>query len=202
MFPPTSRGNQWTFSPTLLAKCSRWQFEHTASLPSFDGRVESQHQQVFSVLNVDSNTCYELVSGTKEKGKDSPINGTSTSVGPAMSRSKRQNRGSSWLLEPKNEVLKIPLTTNQRCVSSFSPTVQPFPESSHRADSGGGLRRPSKRVDIDHGQQSRARSDRCRRRHTPARTRRSLWAARVREKRAAVGVAHQDLAGRHPRHLQ
>ena len=70
--------------------------------------------------------------------------------------------------------------------------MQPFLESSHRADSGGGLRRPSKRVDIDHGQQSRARSERCRRRHTPARARQSLWAARVREKRAAVGVAHQD----------
>ena len=135
MYPPTSRGSQWTFSPTWLAKCSRWQFEHTASLPSFDGRVESQHQQVFSVLNVDSNTGYELVSGTKEKGKDSPVNGTSTSVGPAMRRSKRQTRGSSGLLEPKNEVENSSNSTYPRWLGIFSPTAQPFLESGLTAKS-------------------------------------------------------------------
>ena len=142
MYPPTSRGSPWTFSPTWLAKCSRWQFEHTASLPSFDGRVESQHQQVFSVLNVDSNTGYELVSGTKEKGKDSPVNGTSTSVGPAMRRSKRQTRGSSWLLESKNEVLKIPLTKQTTAVRAVfhrrcSPFSSPATGQIRVADYGG-----------------------------------------------------------------
>ena len=118
-----------------------------------------------TVLITNCTPSHRFITTATIESKDSPVNGTSASVGPAMSDRLGESEAFLGFSSP-----------DQRSINCFKPLLcEPFFTVGAGLPrvrlAGGWLCRSSKRVDIDRGQFVGPRSGRSLRRHAPRRTR-------------------------------